>query len=94
MDYPQMVLALLKYKDIVGTISRTKAKEIDRYVSIITMICTKYSELAYWSYHLYFWDKASECEERGIFLDWSVLDSEALHAAIAQNSATNFCNSC
>ena len=94
LEFPQMMLALLKFKDILQSVLSSRCKEIDSYIANLTMICNKYSGLAYWYYHVYFWDKASECSDRGVVLDWSVLDSEALHAAIASNCSANFCNLC
>ena len=95
LDFPQMLMALLKLKDVYFSLNMvSRVGEIDNYIKNLTMICNKYSGSAYWSYHLYFWDKAAEFSERGVPLDWSVIDSEALHAAIAQNSATNFCDRC
>ena len=89
----QMSLALLKLKDIFSTnLSSFRGLEIDSYIANLCMISNKYSGMAYWN--KYFWDKAAECAERGVPLDWSVLDSEALHAAIAQSSTTNFCDLC
>lgn len=41
-----------------------------------------------------FWDKATEYEDKASFFDWSVLDSEAVHAAIAQRCTRNFCDNC
>ena len=85
LDYPQMMLALIKLKDIVGTVSNQRELELDSYIKNITWVKTKYGGSAYWSYHLYYWDKAAEYLDRGVPLDWSVLNAEALHAAIAQN---------
>ena len=95
LSFCQMTLALLKLKDIFTTnLSSSRGLEIDSYIANLCMISNKYSDLAYWNYHLYFWDKAGECAEWGVPLDWSDLDSEALHAAIAQSSTTNFCDLC
>ena len=57
-------------------------------------MCNKYKGVAYWYYHVYFWDKVSEYREQGIDLDWSALDPKALHAALANNSSTNYCDLC
>ena len=61
-----MTLALLKLKDIFTTnLSCSGDLDIDSYISNLCMISNKYSGLAYWDYHLYFWDKAAGCAERG-----------------------------
>ena len=95
LSFCQIILALLKLKDIFTTnLSSSRGLEIESYIANLCMISNKYSGLAYWNYHFYFWDKADECFKREVPLDWSVLDSEALHAAIAQSSTTNFCDLC
>jgi len=43
---------------------------------------------------MYFWDKASECKDQGVKLNWSVLDPESLHAALANNASTTYCERC
>ena len=94
LDLGQMILALLKFKDLVLKDIPKRAQDIDDYIANIVMISNKYSGVAYWFYHLYFWDKAAEMAERGEALDWSVLDAEALHAAIANNAPANCCDHC
>ena len=61
------------------------------HMANIILICNKYKGLAFWFYHIYLWDKAAEYFDRGVAIDWSVLDAESLHAALAHNSCTNFC---
>ena len=94
LEIQQMIMALLKYKDIMTSVPTRKASDIDSYIANIIMISNKYSWQAYWYYHNYFWDKAAEFLEQGVVVDWSVLDSESLHAAIAKNSHINCCTQC
>ena len=91
LDLSQLLLALLKFKDIVRDSFPKKCEEIDMYIANVITIANKYQGLAYWYYHIYFWDKATEFSHRGEDLNWSVLDAEALHAAIANKSSANFC---
>ena len=94
LTFPHLKLALLKFKDILQSVLSSRCKEIDSYIANLTMICNKNSGLPYWYYHVYFWDKASECSDSGVVLNWSVLDSEALHVVIASNCSANFCSLC
>ena len=94
MALQQVVMALLKYKILVSESSQIQADNIDRYLANIVMIANKYKGVAFWYYHAYFWDKAAEYREQGVGINWSVLDAEALHAALANNSCTNYCTYC
>ena len=90
LTFPQVILSLLKFKVILCNCSSKSTEFIDSYVSNLTLISNKYSNTAYWAYHLYFWDKALEFVDKSISLDWSILDAESLHAAIAQQCTTHF----
>ena len=94
LDLTQMVLALLKFKDIISQDFPERVKEIDMYIRNIVMIKNKYTGLAYGFYHLYFRDKATQLSERGEVLDWFVLDMESLHVAIVSNTSANVCEHC
>ena len=60
LEIQQLILALLKYKQIIGDVSERKVAHIDSYIANIILLCNKYKGLAYWYYHVYFWDKVSE----------------------------------
>ena len=94
LDLPQMLLALMKFKDLISNDFPKRVGDIDTYMANIVMIASKYNGLAYWYYHIYFWDRAAEFSERGEKLNWSALDGEALHAAIANGSPANYCDQC
>ena len=67
--FPKLILALLKFKDILSSSSSRNTEFIDRYLSNLTLISNKYSGTAYWTYHLHFWGKAAEFEDKGLTLD-------------------------
>eukprot|EP00111_Clytia_hemisphaerica_P017940 TCONS_00053087-protein len=94
LDLCQMILALLKFKELISEDFPSRARDIDMYLANVVMIANKYGGLAYWYYHLYFWDKAAELSDRGEELNWCALDAEALHAAVANNAPANFCDNC
>ena len=54
LDLPQMLLALLNFKDIVGEASFQRAAELDMYIANIFNTSNKYSGKAYWFYYTYF----------------------------------------
>ena len=39
------------------------------HLSNLALISNKYSDNAYWAYHLYFWFEAAEYIDEGLFLD-------------------------
>ena len=41
---------------------------------------------------IYVLDKAAQCEDTSLFLDWSVLDTHVLHVATSQCCIANFCD--
>ena len=43
---------------------------------------------------IFCWNKAAQYEDKSLFLDWSVLDTDVLHAATAQCCIANFCDYC
>jgi len=94
LEVAQMLIALMKYKELISADFPTRVVDIDNYMANIVMVASKYSGKAYWFYHLYFWDRAAEYSERGEELNWSALDAEALHAAIANSSSANYCDQC
>ena len=63
-------------------------------ILFIYVISNESSGNNYRAYYLNFWDKAGEYEYKGLFLDWCVLDTKALHAAIAQRGTKTFCENC
>ena len=93
LDLPQMVLALMKFKELVSDDFPERVIEIDTYIANIALVACKYGGLSYWYYHAYFWDKAAEASDRGEKLNWHALDAEALHAAVA-GSPPNYCDNC
>lgn len=96
LDISLLVLGLLKYKDIIIDLFPERAKNVDMYIANIIGVHTKYPGLSYWYYHSLFWDRAfmDSDKRNGASLDWSVLDPEALHSAIAACGGPHFCDRC
>ena len=85
--------AFLRYKQVVLERFPRRADELDAYLLRILNLASKYTGLAYWHYHLLFSHKVATLWDRGYKVDWSVCDSELLHATIASQKA-NFCDHC
>ena len=54
LDISLLILALLKYKDIISDVDSERASDIDLYIPILLELHTKYPGHCYWYYHSYF----------------------------------------
>ena len=81
--FPEVMLALLKFEDVKSDILKRHQLKLQLAIIIIIMDT---------GLIMYVLDKAAQCEDTSLFLDWSVLDTHVLHVATSQCCIANFCD--
>ena len=96
LDISMLILGLLKYKNIVAVYDPDRGLDIDSYIANLLSIYVKFPGLCYWLYHTYFWNRAfiGGSGYGGAPVDWSILDTEALHLATAAYGPALHCDHC
>ena len=95
MDIGQLVFGLMKFRDIVETLYPERGAQVGMYICNIVNLSVRYTGNVFFTYHQYLWEEMFSGYGGFESRNWSVIDSEALHAAIsrAQLSA-NHCTLC
>ena len=70
-----------------------RLQELDKYLSVITDISTKFPGFCFYQYHVQFAAKSAEYMEQNIHVDWASLDTVLLNTIVAGHKA-NACSLC
>ena len=90
----EFVTAFNIYKNILCDAFPGRRRELDRYMSSIIHIGSKYPGFAHYEYHLEFSARAAYFKEhRNILVDWGVVDDRLLTQIVAGRRA-NTCTLC
>ena len=90
-SFPTAKECITIYKRVLCSRFPNRLQELDKYLSFIVDISTKFPGFLFYQYHVQFAAKAAEYLEQNIRVDWGSLDTVLLNTIVAGHKANACC---